>query len=95
MDLLSQAIDQSAVMQDIRYLLEENRKTTAHVLKQLADAKTDNWLSPQDAAEYTGFNQAWIKARSAKIGCFKDGKGLRFKKSNIDRYMTANSFGPK
>lgn len=52
MDLLSQAITESEAFKHLIFLMEENRKTTAHVLKQLADAKTDNWLSPEAAAEH-------------------------------------------
>lgn len=82
-------------MQEIRHLLEENKRTTAHVLKQLAEAKTDTWLSPEEAAAHVGFNPRWVKDRADKIGAFQDGKGLRFKKSNLDKYMEANSFGRK
>ena len=56
--------------------IEETRKLIEAMFEKMSDAAKDRWLSPKEAAEYTGFNQAWIKARSAKIGAFQDGKGL-------------------
>jgi ATP-dependent protease ClpP protease subunit len=73
----------------------ESRKLTQAMFDKMSDTTQDRWLSPKEAADYTGFNQAWIKARSAKIGAFQDGKGLRFKQSDIDKYMQANSFKAK
>lgn len=75
--------------------IEEAKKLTKAMFDKMNDTAQDRWFSPKDAAEYTGFNIAWIKARSAKIGAFQDGKGLRFKKSNVDKYMEKNSFKAK
>lgn len=75
--------------------IEETRKLTQAMFDKMSDAVQDRWLSPRDAAEYTGFKQSWIKARSAKIGAFQDGMGLRYKRSDIDKYMQKNSFKAK
>lgn len=75
--------------------IEEAKKLTKAMFDSMNASTQDRWLSPEEAAEYVGFKPAWIKARSAKIGCFKDGCGLRFKRSDIDAYMKANSFKAK
>lgn len=75
--------------------LEETRKLIQAMFDKMSDAAADRWLSPKEAAEYVGFKPAWIKARSHKIGAFKDGCGLRFKRSDIDKYMQKNSFKAK
>ena len=55
----------------------------------------DKWLTMEDVVSYVGFSRTWVMYRKNKIGCFKDGKDLRFKKSNVDKYMDANSFKVK
>lgn len=75
--------------------IEEANKCTRAMFAKMNDAVQDRWLSPEEAAEYVGFKPAWIKARSAKIGAFKDGCGLRFKRSDVDAYMKKNSFKAK
>lgn len=52
----------------------------------------DKWLTMEEVMEYTGFKYSWIMTRRSRIGYFRDGNGLRFKKANIDKYMEANSF---
>lgn len=52
----------------------------------------DKWMTMEAVVSYLGFSRTWVMYRKNKIGCFSDGKGLRFKKSNVDRYMEANSF---
>lgn len=75
--------------------IEETRKLIQAMFEKMSEAAQDRWLSPKEAAEYTGFKQAWIKQRSAKIGAFQDGMGLRYKRSDIDKYMKENSFKSK
>lgn len=72
--------------------ITQNHKKTDAIIAQLNARSVDKWLSPTEAAEYTGFTPRWIKERSALIGAFQDGKGLRYKRSNLDKYMEANSF---
>ncbi len=72
--------------------IEEATKLTKAMFDKMSEASQDRWLSPEEAAQYVGFKPAWVKARASKIGCFKDGCGLRFKRSDIDRYMKENSF---
>ena len=50
------------------------------------------WMSVEDVVNYTGFSKTWVVVLKYKIGCFEDGKDLRFKKANIDKYMESNSF---
>lgn len=75
--------------------IEETRKLMQVMFDTMNDAASDRWLSPKEAAEYVGFKPAWIKARSAKIGASQDGCGLRFKRSDIDKYMQKHSFKSK
>lgn len=60
------------------------------LIKSIPD--DDHWLSPLEAAKYTGFSKQWINAKAAEIGAFKKGTAIRFKKSNIDIYMDKHSF---
>lgn len=73
----------------------ETRKLVEVMFAKMSDNASDKWLSPKEAAEYVGFKPAWIKARSAKIGASQDGCGLRYKRSNLDKYMESNSFKAK
>ncbi len=75
--------------------IEEAKRIVKAMFEQMSADSQDKWLSPAQAAEYTGFKQAWIKARAAKIGAFQDGCGLRFLRSDIDAYMKSNSFKSK
>lgn len=75
--------------------IQETKKLMQIVFAKMNDATQDRWLDPKEAADYVGFKPAWIKARSAQIGAFQAGCGLRFKKSDVDAYMKKNSFKAK
>jgi excisionase family DNA binding protein len=72
--------------------IEQTRKMVERLTEELKKAKGDYWMTPDQVAEYTGFKYTWIYERRNDIGCFREGKGLRFKKSNVEKYMEENSF---
>lgn len=81
---------ESAAYKEMMYKLDVVFKAVTAPVKE-----TDKWMSMEEVVEYTGFSRTWVMHRKNKIGCFSDGKGLRFKKSNVDKYMEANSFKVK
>jgi len=52
----------------------------------------DRWLTPKEVAAYVGFTTAWVKERSAIIGASQDSRGLRYKKSDVEKFMQSRYF---
>ena len=83
---------ESSTFNAIIHAIEENKKLTERIFQKLEAAKEDKWLSPLEAAEYSGFSKQWINSKAADIGAFKNGTALRFKRSAVDAYMQKHSF---
>ena len=86
---------ESEAFKAIMFEVSEGRRVSEAYWRLSTERAEDKWLSPKQAAEYTGFKQAWIVDRKERIGFFQDGNGLRFKKSKLDKYMDANSVEPR
>jgi len=66
-------------------------------LKPLLAGKTserDEIFTPESLAEYLKVDRSWIykKVHDKEIPFFKNGKYVRFKKSEIDKWIERNSF---
>ena len=83
---------ESEAYKKLIFNIEQNRRDTATAFKLLADAKSDRYMTPLEVQEFTGFGYAWVYERRNHFGCFTDGKGLRFLRSNVEAYMKANTF---
>ena len=83
---------ESAAWKALIFEIEESRKLVKAMFSQMTANSQDKWLSLDEAAKYAGFKPRWIRERSAKIGAFQDGCGLRFKRSDIDAYMLKHYF---
>lgn len=74
-------------------LHEIERKIVDTVTKHVSPE--DRFMTVKEVAEYTRFAPQWVTLRSAEIGAFQKGCGLRFKKSDVDAYMAKHTFKTK
>ena len=64
------------------------------LFKLMTEKKDDDkWMTIQDAMVYTGFKYTWFYNRRVELKAFRDGNGLRYKKSSIDKYMESKTSG--
>lgn len=63
-----------------------------YIQKSESNRDKDRWLTPKEVAAYVGFTTAWVKERSAIIGASQDSRGLRYKKSDVEKFMQSRYF---
>lgn len=61
-------------------------------LKADVDTKSKPYLSSQDLMELTGFGKTWINDNKQFIGYSTVGGCLRFKRSDVEEFMSENYF---
>ncbi len=83
---------ESQAWKSIMFNIERAMQTTEQIARELRQVKEDRWMTLEEVAEFTGFKSTWITARKRDLGGFKQGKGLRFKKSKVDQYMEEHSY---
>lgn len=58
------------------------------------NVEKDEILSLEQAAEYIGVDKQWVYSRRKKIGYIQEGKIIRIRKSNVDKYLESISIEP-
>lgn len=72
-------------------------KRLEHLIERAAKASDDKdeIFNLEQAGEYIGVTGQWVYARRDRIGYIQEGKILRFRKKNIDKYLDSISIAPK
>jgi hypothetical protein len=63
----------------------ESIKTVIAENQQLKD---DRWLTVEEAAAHLGFEKQWVLKRKVQLKAFQEGMAVKFRKSDLDAYMT-------
>lgn len=50
------------------------------------------YMSLMEVSEYIGFSEKWVRDHKHDIGCSKVGGDYRFKRSDVDYYVSLNYF---
>lgn len=67
----------------LEFLIER----TAQLAETIANKDPDRIFSIDQAAEYLGVDRRWVDTRKKVFGYFKEGRIIRIRKSNIDKYL--------
>ena len=78
------------LIQKITHLSE--RVEAMHL--ELKDTKKP-YLNTKEVMEITGFSKTWLNSNKHDIGCSVVGGELRFKRKDLEEYMSQNYFKTK
>lgn len=83
--------------EDLELIAQSVFQKLSPLLKTLKKEKQDimeNMMTVEEAAKYLGVNNSFIrkKVQTSEIPYFKVGKYLRFRKSEMDKWLESNSF---
>lgn len=82
---------ESEAFRRLEYLIERNAQLT----EQMANKESDKILTLNQAAEYLGVTKQWVSTRKKAIGFYKEGKIIRIRKSDIDKYLEKHTIKTK
>lgn len=82
---------ESEAFKKLEYLIERN----AELMERLVNREPDRILSLDQAAEYIGVTKQWVSTRKKAISYFKEGKLIRIRKSDIDKYLEKHTIKGK
>lgn len=82
---------ESEAFKKLEYLIERNAQLT----EQMANKEADRIFTLAQAAEYLGVDRRWVDTRKKSIGYFREGRLIRIRKSDIDKYLEKHTIKTK
>lgn len=88
------SIVETATLLNLISTVERLEKTVTGTLAVLKDTQKP-YLSSQEVMEITGFGKRWLNDNKQDIGFSTVGRCLRFKRKDLEEYMSQNYFKTK
>lgn len=80
--------------QELKQMFIESQRILRDQASTLASSKI-GMLSLKQVSELTGYKQSFIRSRKEEIGFHTVGKDLKFKPSDLDKWINKYYRGPK
>lgn len=85
---------ETAALQALIFSVQDLKSTVLSTVEELKAAKKP-YLTTHDVMEITGFGKTWVNDNKQDIGFSMVGGCLRFKRKDVEDYMSQNYFKSK
>lgn len=86
---------EAKALQHLTDMFEKSQKMVLDLARENADLKKRKMLTVSEVAKITGYSDRTIREKKHEIGFFSEGKDIRFKIDDVDRWIENNYIRPR